>query len=136
MNQLTTAALVNNRILSILATATGPMSALDLYDKPELREIVADRNKVSMVLSDLWRAGRLTRVPCVIPGSQTKFAYEAKPNQFELKKRASPTPKVKVHQGASPLAAGEVKVKTKPQITVTEHRVTIELDTIRITVEV
>jgi hypothetical protein len=129
MNQLTQAALVNNRILSILAAATQPMSAVDLYDKPEVRELVVDRNKVSMVLSDMWRAGRLTRVPCVVPGSSTKYAYEAKSDAKPA--RVSPTPKVKVEPQAVQGTA-----KTKPHITVTEHRVTIELDTIRITVEV
>lgn len=129
MNQISQAALINNRILTVLEAAAKPLSALDLYDRPEIRELAIDRNKVSMMLSDLRRSGRVTRVPCVVPGTNVRFAYEFKADAN--KPRANLTPKVKTDASTLKNVA-----KSKPQITVTEHKVTIELDTIRITVEV
>lgn len=123
MNQITQIALIQNRVISILETLDTPTNVLDLFDVPEMQEVCPDRGKLSQVLSDLWRAGQLTRVPCVVPGSQVKFAYEVA--------KGAKTPHIKVRPQAEPCQA-----KSKPHITVTEHRVTIELDTILITVEV
>jgi hypothetical protein len=123
MNQITQIALIQNRVVSILETLDTPTNVLDLFDVPEMQEVCPDRGKLSQVLSDLWRSGQLTRVPCVVPGSQVKFAYEVA--------KGAKTPHVKVRPQAEPCQA-----KSKPRIAVTEHLVTIELDSICITVEV
>jgi hypothetical protein len=133
MNQITQIALIQNRVISILETLDTPTNVLDLFDVPEMQEVCPDRGKLSQVLSDLWRAGQLTRVPCVVPGSQVKYAYEIAKGGKMPKPRTESTsvPHVKVRPQTESHQA-----KSKPHITVTEHLVTIELDSICITVEV
>jgi hypothetical protein len=123
MNQITQIALIQNRVVSILETLDTPTNVLDLFDVPEMQEVCPDRGKLSQVLSDLWRSGQLTRVPCVVPGSQVKFAYEVA--------KGAKTPHIKVRPQTE-----SHQTKSKPRIAVTEHLVTIELDSICITVEV
>jgi hypothetical protein len=122
VNQIAQIALIQNRVISILETLDTPTNVLDLFDVPEMQEVCPDRGKLSQVLSDLWRAGQLTRVPCVVPGSQVKYAYEV------AKGAKTPHVKVRPHMESH-------QAKSKPRITVTEHLVTIELDSICITVE-
>jgi hypothetical protein len=127
MNQITQIALIQNRVISILETLDTPTNVLDLFDVPEMQEVCPDRGKLSQVLSDLWRSGQLTRVPCVVPGSQVKFAYEVA--------KGAKTPHVKVRPQAQ-VQVESHQAKSKARIAVTEHLVTIELDSICITVEV
>jgi hypothetical protein len=133
VNQITQIALIQNRVISILETLDTPTNVLDLFDVPEMQEVCPDRGKLSQVLSDLWRSGQLTRVPCVVPGSQVKYAYEVAKGGKMSKPRTESTsaPHVKVRPQMEAHQA-----KSKPRITVTEHLVTIELDSIYITVEV
>jgi hypothetical protein len=120
------AAKLSNRICTVLEQLSAPINAVDLFDKPEIRELCTDRGKVSATLSDMWRSGRLNRYPCVLAGSSVRYAYELLA-EFKSGRSVEKVPKVKVE---APL------VKDKPHITVTDHLVTIELATIKITVEV
>jgi len=134
MNQISQAALLRQRVLAALEAAyPNPLHALDMYDKPEIKEVSKGKDQVIVLLSDMWRGGNVTRVPCVEPGTHVKYAYVwAKP----------PEPAVKVGKRTiknyieehSPKRA--VPYKDKPQITVTEHCVTIELAAIKITIDV
>lgn len=130
MNQISQAALLRQRVIKLLEDTDEPLHALAVYDKPEIREVSKSKDQVTILLSDMWRSKNATRVPCIVPGANVRYAYIiTKP----------PEPAVKVVKRTKTEALKEVYAipyKDKPQITVTEHKVTIELATIKITIDV
>lgn len=130
-DQIRQSMLLRNVVLKVLREAPGPVNANEIFDKPEVREVCDDRNKISVLLSDLWRSKpqQAHRVPTRVLGTNLKYAYAATLGGLSI---TPPTrdKRESIKETTAPAA------KPKPQITVTEHLVTIELDTIRITVEV
>ena len=114
---------LSSAILEELKKSDEPMHAHSLFDKPSVRLATNDKGKVSVTLSDLHKASKVTRIPVTVPGTSVKYAYS-----FNADKEKKPKP-VAVEK-PKPVAV------EKPQITVTAHNVIIELSTIKITVEV
>jgi hypothetical protein len=122
----------------------GLFTCVDLFDVPAIHAVAQNANHVSDALGNLYRRGYLYREPAAkTPRSQAKWAYGWKtvkpkrdlaPSQIETMAQAAydarpePTPKK-----ISP----SVPADNKPQMTITEHegRVTIELASLRITIE-
>lgn len=46
-----------------LKKAKEPLDCIDLFDKPSVRRHAATANRVSDYLGNLWRKGKLTRLP-------------------------------------------------------------------------
>jgi len=130
MNQLSQAALLRQRVIKALEDAyPNPLHALNMYDKPEIKEVSKGKDQVTVLLSDLWRGGNCHRVPCIEPGTSVRYAYTREKPEPVVKAVVAPRVIGKHHALAAPY-------KDKPQITVTEHQVVIELSAIKITIDV
>lgn len=128
---ITAAVKLHTRVLEVLSKADGPMTALDVYDKPEIKELCNDSGKISVLMSDMWRNHKLTRQAWKVPNTKVKYAYTLSTTMVPIVAKALPLirAQAQVAKEASPPT-------TKPQITVTEHQVVIELSTMKITIDV
>lgn len=62
----------------VLAASNAPMDCNELFDIPEVRACAASANRVSDYLGNLWRKGKLTRVPATDPGRGPRWKYQWK----------------------------------------------------------
>ena len=128
MNQIKSAALLRTRLREVLAGTATPLTSVELYDKPAIREVATSRNQVSVTLSDMKRAGELTRSPAVLLSHPAvKFAYKLNP---------SVEPKVPREPKSKPAPQMANGTSTKPTVTVTATSVTVESPNLRIVIEV
>jgi hypothetical protein len=117
------------------------IDVIGLFDMPEIRELTNDRNKVSIMLSDMFRTKSMpvTRLPSGKKGN-VKYVYASSkvvadsPKALPKAERIEPKT-ITVSPTTDTNAPTEVK-KAKPSITVTEDKVTIETESIRIVIEI
>ena len=142
MELIKTAALARQRVTEALTDEV--QTNQDLYDHPSVREACKDSNHVSIILSDLRRAGTAVRERMTVPGTNIKYAYKlnpaGKPARKVYKHQAkSFTPEAVAHveQMVSNmvLPAGAGGTMPKPEITVTDTCVTIDMAAVRIIVQ-
>jgi hypothetical protein len=62
----------------VLAAADRPLDCNELFDMPEVRPHAASANRVSDYLGNLWRKGKLSRVPATDPGRGPRWKYQWK----------------------------------------------------------
>ncbi len=66
----------------ILKDAEHPLTCVEMYDMPEVREFAQSANRVSDYLGGLWRKGLVTRSPAPRGNnSAARWAYSWKPQQ-------------------------------------------------------
>lgn len=64
----------------VLHRARKPMDCNELFDLPEIQEHAATAHRVSDYLGNLWRKGKVTRLPGPsVEGSSARWAYQWKP---------------------------------------------------------
>lgn len=62
-----------------LSEAAEPLSAVDLFDDPQVRQYAEDADAVSNALGYLWRRGYVSRFPArAEENSRARFAYKWK----------------------------------------------------------
>lgn len=72
---------IYTKLENILKRSKHPMTCVDLYDKPEIREVAKDTDMVSDALGYMWRRGLLSRLPAPRTGVKSaRFAYTWHPN--------------------------------------------------------
>ncbi len=62
----------------LLMGANEPLDCNELFDRPEVRVIAASANRVSDYLGNIWRKGRVSRIPATNPGRGPRWKYQWK----------------------------------------------------------
>jgi hypothetical protein len=126
----------------ILRETDQPLTCVDLFDKPDVRQFAESANRVSDYLGHMWRRDLLDRVPAPkTANSQARWAYIWKGQlgnrPVEVvplhKKTETPTPTVNVERSA---VKAQEKLLEKPNIEISQNGelVTIDLPALTITI--
>lgn len=115
----------------ILKGAKNPMTCVEMYDIPEVREFAQSANRVSDYLGGLWRKGLVVRMPAP-RGNNTaaRWMYAWKPQSASSRAVFEP----KVVEYSKP---GKSTLLNRPSIQITEDGkdIVIDLPSLRITIQ-
>lgn len=115
----------------LLEVSTTPLTCVDLFDHPNVKQFADDANRVSDYLGHMYRRGLLSRYPAPrTENSAARFAYLWKSAKKEAPKSRVAAPRLEVY-------TNERRV-SRSNIGVTENgdgSVTIELANLTITVK-
>lgn len=148
MVEVRDAALREQYILEVMKNLNRPMSIPELFEVVRIKSVSKAQCNVRDTLRALHKRGEVRKLPKSIYKGNSVIMWEPKANlgqvlkeklQAKMDNLDAPSRAIPATNpmGLSPAEPKVIAVgKRKPQITVTEHSVVIELDTIKITVEV
>jgi hypothetical protein len=102
-----------------LRATTEPMTCVDLYEFPEIRNIVRDANRVSDYLGHMWRRGFLQRwYSPKDPAQKARFAYTWKESEEPVPVENPKIERLNIIRNTY----------SKPNVTITEDDSSVTLD--------
>ncbi len=103
----------------IMIEAQEPLTCNELFDMPEIRSRAASANRVSDYLGNLWRKGKLSRIPATDPGRGPRWKYQWKANVAAGAQSYEYIPKV---------------VASRPTMLISEHGDQIQIELADLTI--
>lgn len=116
---------------TILRGSKEPLDCVQLFDRPEVREHAATVNRVSDYLGNLWRKGKLLRLPAPRrDNSRAQWLYMWKPPSQRAK---TPAPDVSQAVEFNPTVNS---VLNRPHLSISEEGDTIVLTLPQLTITI
>lgn len=128
---------IYNTLETLIKRSEKPLTCVELYDDPDVRQFADSINRVSDYLGHMYRRGLLGRESAAkTPNSQARWAYFWKDKAEALAARKASVKPPAVPAPVVELPSSIRKILSKPNIEISDNGATVVIDLPELTVTI